>query len=115
MHKAATALLLSAAMSLGGCATLFGPRLGSELVGRSARLEPARGQASTLFFASDGTVRATFGTRNTSGRWFVEKRRLCFLWVGNFRECWPYARRFRPGLPQELRSDRGNVVRVTLL
>lgn len=114
MRKALIGAICSA-MLLGGCATLSGPRVGSELVGRSARLLPARGQASTLHFQPDGIVRSTFGRRQASGRWWVQRRRLCFLWGGNTRECWPYSAPLEPGRTRTITSDRGNVVRVTLL
>jgi hypothetical protein len=109
--------LVGAAMLLGGCSTLFGggPRLGPELAGRSVRLVPAQGQASTLHFRGDGVVRSTFGRRSATGRWWVRGRKLCFLWAGSFRECWPYSRPFQPGRTVALRSDRGNRVRATLL
>src|SRR5918998_267688 len=111
------AMLLCGAMLLGGCSTLFGggPQLGSELPGRSVRLVPAQGQPSTLHFRADGVVRSIFGRRSATGRWWVRGRRLCFLWAGSFRECWPYARPFYPGRTVALRSDRGNRVRATLL
>jgi hypothetical protein len=115
MRNGVTAAGLCAAMLLGGCATLGGPRLGPELVGRSARLVPAQGQPSTLFFRSDGLVRSTFGRRSVTGRWWVRKRRLCFLWGAKFQECWPYAAPFQRGRTVAIRSDRGNRVRVTLL
>lgn len=115
MRKAVVATMSCWAMLLGGCATLLGPRLGSELVGRSATLEPARGQASTLTFGRDGTVTSSFGQRDASGRWWVRNRRLCFLWAGDFQECWPYAAPLVPGETETIRSDRGNMVRVTLL
>ncbi|HEX8256957.1 MAG TPA: hypothetical protein VF589_04945 [Allosphingosinicella sp.] len=115
MAKAIGAALLWGALLLGGCVSIGGPRLGSELVGRSARLVPARGDASMLHFAPDGTVESTFGRRSASGRWWIKNRRLCFLWAGSFRECWPYGAPLQPGRPRSIRSDRGNVVHVTLL
>jgi hypothetical protein len=115
MRKAVLATMLCGTLLLGGCATMSGPRPGSELAGRSARLVPAQGQTSTLYFSRDGTVRSTFGQRSATGRWWVRKRRLCFLWAGNFRECWPYAQPLQPGRTATIRSDRGNLVRVTLL
>ena len=115
MRTVFIALALSAAVTLGGCATWFGPRLGSELVGRSARLVPARGQPSMLYFGQDGTVTSTFGRRSARGRWWVRKKRLCFLWGGSFQECWPYPAPLVPGRAAAIRSDRGNAVRVTLL
>jgi hypothetical protein len=116
MGKPLVAVAVSGALLAGGCATVFcdGRRAGSELVGRSARLDPARGQPSTLFFERDGIVRSVFGQRQAAGRWSVRNRQLCFTWAGNFRECWPYAAPLQPGRTRTIMSDRGNVVRVTL-
>ncbi len=116
MRKPLIAAILASSMLLSGCVTLFGGgrSAGDELVGRSARLVPARGQPSTLFFNRGGQVRAMFGNRQTIGRWSVGNQRLCFLWAGSFRECWPYAVPLRPGQTRSITSDRGNVVRVTL-
>ena len=120
MRKALAAMLGSITL-LTACGVVDGPRTGSErrqgaeLVGRTARLIPARGQASTLYFRSDGTVRSTFGRRSATGRWRISNGWLCFLWSGNFRECWPYRKPFEQGQTVNIRSDRGNLVRVTLL
>jgi hypothetical protein len=116
MRKSLTALAVSGALLVGGCATVFGGggRAGSELVGRSARLDPARGQASTLYFGRDGVVRSVFGNREATGRWSIRNRQLCFVWAGSFRECWPYAAPLQPGQTRTIMSDRGNVVKVTL-
>lgn len=116
MRKPLIAAALASSMLLGGCIRLFdgGRSPGAELVGRSARLVPARGQPSTLFFNRDGQVRAMFGSRQAAGRWSVRNGRLCFVWARNFRECWPYAVPLRPGQTRSITSDRGNVVRVTL-
>ena len=116
MRKPLVVLAVSGALLVGGCATVFGDgrRAGSELVGRSARLEPARGQASTLYYNQDGSVRSVFGKREASGRWSVKDKRLCFVWAGSFRECWPYTTPLQPGQTRTIMSDRGNVVKVTL-
>jgi len=105
----------SGALLLGGCATVSGPRLGPELVGQNIRLVPATGEASTLAFANDGTVVSSFGQRSAKGRWFVRDEWLCFVWAGNFQECWPYAAPFARGRTVSITSDRGNVVQATLL
>ena len=105
---------LGIAASLAGCAT---GRRGSEepeFVGRSMRVETAAGQVTILRFERDGTVVARFNERETEGRWSLEPRQLCFTWARNFRECWPYAQRFREGRTVSIRSDRGNVVQVTM-
>ena len=114
MRKGLTAAAFAAMILLGGCATVFGSGGGSELVGRTARLVPAQGQASTLYFGDKGIVRSTFGRRTATGRWWVRNRQLCFQWARSFRECWPYPAPFRPGQTVRIKSDRGNVVRVTL-
>ena len=104
---------LLALLLLGGCATSSGPRLGSELAGRSARLTPVRGQPSTLYFSPNGVVRSVFGRKSATGRWWVRGRRLCFQWGGT-RECWPYRAPLQRGEIRTIRSDRGNLVRVRL-
>jgi predicted small secreted protein len=116
MRKPLIAAVLASSVLLGGCATIFGGGRspGAELVGRSAQLVPARGQPSTLYFNKGGQVRAVFGTRQAAGRWSIRNERLCFLWGGNFRECWPYSVPLRPGQTRSITSDRGNVVSVTL-
>ena len=115
MRKPLVALALGSALIVGGCASVFdGRRAGSELVDRSVRLEPARGQASTLYFNGDGSVRSVFGNREAMGRWGVRNKQLCFTWAGSFRECWPYAIPLQPGQTRTITSDRGNVVKVTL-
>jgi hypothetical protein len=88
---------------------------GSELIGQSLRLETSGGQVSTLRFAENGVVRAQFGGREISGTWVSTGTQLCFAWAGSSRECWPYARPLVRGETVSLTSDRGNVVRVTLL
>lgn len=113
MRKALVAMV-SGALLLSGCASFSEPRRGSELVGRSLRLVPAQGQPSTLTFG-DGTVTSTFGQRSASGQWRVTRRELCFLWAGNFEECWPYTAPFQRGRTVPIRSSRGNLVNVTLL
>jgi hypothetical protein len=85
-----------------------------EFVGRSLRVETAGGQVSNLLFRRDGTVTARFEKGETEGRWELERRRLCFTWRGNFRECWPYDEPFRRGRTTSITSDRGNVVKVTM-
>ena len=109
---------------LGACNTLIPPSPradrvarapGAELIGRSVRLETAGGQASTLRFGENGVVRAQFGGQELSGTWVSTGTQLCFGWPGSSRECWPYARPLVRGETVTLTSDRGNVVRVTLL
>jgi hypothetical protein len=102
--------------ALAGCATVRGGpgREEPEFVGRSMRVETAAGQVTILRFDRDGTVTARFNERETEGRWSLERRQLCFTWARNFRECWPYAQRFREGRTVSIRSDRGNVVQVTM-
>ena len=105
---------------MAGCSTLGiggrdGPEPGSELVGRSLRVQAANGEVTTLRFRDEDSVRATFRGRTLDGRWEESNRRLCFHWPRAPRECWPYSSRFERGRTRTLTSDRGNVVRVTLL
>lgn len=102
------------AAALAGCATgRRGPEQ-PEFVGRSMRVETAAGQVTILRFGGDGTVTARFNERESEGRWSLGNRQLCFTWARDFRECWPYAMRFREGRTVSIRSDRGNVVQVTM-
>jgi hypothetical protein len=114
-----TPLILSLPLLLAGCATvgIGGRDPGAELIGRSAALVTSQGQRSTLTFGQGGRVNAAFARGQSSGRWWVRDRQLCFEWAGqaSTRECWPYARPFRTGQTRTVTSSRGNVVRVTLL
>lgn len=113
MSRFVASLCVGAALA--GCASVRGgDREQPEFVGRSMRVETAAGQVSLLRFDRDGTVTARFSERETEGRWSLERGRLCFNWARNFRECWPYTQRFRQGRTVSIRSDRGNVVRVTM-
>ncbi|TMJ12215.1 MAG: hypothetical protein E6G94_14190 [Alphaproteobacteria bacterium] len=107
---------MAGSIMLAGCATIVpGGRMpGSELVGRSLRVETANGQTSTLNLQPEGRVEAQFGERHVAGLWRAEDERLCFVWGGNFEECWPHDRPFRRGRTETITSSRGNVVRVTL-
>lgn len=109
------AIAFGSAILLSGCATIRGERPGSELVGRTLSLQTARGEVSTLRFRSDGTVRAAFARGSVVGRWQAGDRSLCFFWSGAPRECWPYREPFVRGRTRTITSDRGNVVRVTML
>jgi len=110
------AAAFAAALLTTGCATLRGgPEPGAELVGRTLRMETARGQVTRLSFRPGGEVRARFGRRTLDGRWQASRRRLCFRWPSAPRECWPYRQPFERGRTRTLTSDRGNVLRVTLL
>ena len=110
-------VLIVATISLlvSGCASVM-PRSqpGSELVGKNLRMETRAGQVSTLEFRNDNVVRARFGSQEIIGRWQVEPARLCFLWTGAPRECWPYPQPFRRGETRTITSDRGNQSRVTM-
>ena len=75
----------------------------------------ANGQVTTLRFRENGLVRARFGGRSLDGRWRIAGRRLCFDWPQARRECWPYREPFQRGRARTLTSDRGNVVRVTMI
>ena len=111
----ALAAASAAALLAAGCATTRGPAPGSELAGRTLRMQAANGEVTTLRFRDNGRVRATFRGRALDGRWEAGERRLCFFWPRVARECWPYRQRFERGRTRTLTSDRGNVVRVTML
>ena len=100
---------------LAGCATSRGPPPGSELIGRTLRIQTERGEVTSLRFRDNGGVRAVFRGGSLNGRWQASNRRLCFFWPRARRECWPYRSRFERGRTRTVTSDRGNVVRVTLL
>lgn len=110
--RLAASLCLAAALA--GCATgRRGPEQ-PEFVGRTLHVQASSGQVTMLRFSPDGAVTARFGERETEGRWSLEDRQICFTWARNFRECWPYTQRFREGRTVSIRSDRGNVVQVTM-
>jgi hypothetical protein len=116
MKKTLVASLVGGLALLSGCVSgRREPPPGAELAGHSLRLVAANGQNSTLSFRRDGRVRSTFGAQSAEGRWNIERGSLCFTWARNFRECWPYASPFQRGRTVTVRSNRGNVVRVTLL
>jgi hypothetical protein len=100
--------------ALAGCATGGRRSEEPEFVGRAMTVQTSAGQLSTLRFQQDGTVIARFGEQETRGEWSLDARQLCFTWARNFRECWPYTAPFRRGRTTTIRSDRGNVVQVTL-
>ncbi|HEY0150323.1 MAG TPA: hypothetical protein VGB70_15145 [Allosphingosinicella sp.] len=111
----------AAALLLGACSVIPGGDRRAErgppapeFVGRQMSVVAANGQITTLRFRRDGEVTARFGERESQGRWALERRRLCFTWGGTYRECWPYAQPFQQGRTRTIKSDRGNVVRVTL-
>jgi hypothetical protein len=117
MRGTLIAASLCGSIFLAGCASVF-PRAqqpGSELVGQTLQMQTSRGQVSTLQFRNNSIVRARFGQQEIIGRWQVEPMRLCFLWTGAPRECWPYPSPFRRGETRRITSDRGNSVRVTRL
>lgn len=108
--------LLTAPFLLAGCATLgidddraFSP------AGQSLRVVAANGATSQMSFRQDGTVTARFNNREIAGRWSLRGDNLCFEWAGAARECWPYPAPFPRGRTVNVRSDRGNTVRVTAL
>jgi hypothetical protein len=111
-HRFALSLCLAGALA--GCATGRPRSEEPEFVGRAMTVQTGAGQVSTLRFQQDGTVVARFGEQETRGEWSLEPRQLCFTWARNFRECWPYTEPFRRGRTTTIRSDRGNVVQVTM-
>ena len=106
-------LPLLATAALAGCVT---PREGRmpEFVGHPLSVQAANGQVTTLLLQADGTVEARFDGKTTAGRWDFRDGNLCYTWGGTYRECWPHRAPFRRGATETVRSDRGNVVRVTL-
>lgn len=93
-----------------------GARLAPELVGRTARVELADGRTILVRYNADGTAIMTGPAGlNLTGRWFVASEELCFDWPGQPRECWPYPAPAQPGQTVTSRSDRGQVIRTTLL
>ena len=98
-----------------GCATGRESASAGDLAGRTLRMTATNGQVTTLRFRDDGMVRARFGGRSLDGRWRISGRRLCFDWPQARRECWPYREPFQRGRTRTLTSDRGNVVRVTMI
>jgi hypothetical protein len=104
---------LAATAALAGCVT---PREGRmpEFVGRPISVQAASGQVSTLFLRPDGSVEARYNGKSTIGQWEFGDGNLCYIWSGNYRECWPHTAPFIPGRTETVRSDRGNVVKVTL-
>ena len=115
MFRSCVACALIASALLAGCATTRSSAPGIELAGRSLRMETARGDITILSFRENGRVRADFRGRTLAGRWQAANRKLCFFWTGAPRECWPYRAPFERGRARSLTSDRGNVLRVTML
>jgi hypothetical protein len=113
MRRKTLLLPLAAAAALAAC---VGPRegRGPEFVGRPLRVEAANGAVSSLFLHPDGTVEARYNGKTTAGRWDFRDGMLCYTWSGTYRECWPHSAPFAPGRTETIRSDRGNVVKVTL-
>ena len=115
LGAAASAALLAGCSSLGvgPDRDARGPAAPS-FAGRMMTVVAASGQASTLRFERDGTVRAIFGAQETAGRWRLDDGDLCFTWARDYRECWKDVGTFERRRTRTLTSDRGNVVRVTL-
>lgn len=113
MTRTRLLLPLVATAALAGCVT---PREGRlpEFVGRPISVEAANGQLTTLLLHPDGTVEARYNGKTTAGRWDFRDGNLCYTWGGNFRECWRHEQPFVRGRSETVRSDRGNVVKVTL-
>jgi len=121
MNRLLLTSTLLAAIGMAGCSTVVprvpgtvaGVQPGSELFGRTIRVESG-GRTSTMDLRNDGTVTARFGGNQLQGNWAVAGGKICFTW-GTNRDCWPYTAPFRRGETVTLTSDRGNVVKVTLL
>jgi hypothetical protein len=113
-------LPLGAAVLLAGCSTLGvapdrdRPAPEPSFAGRLMTVVAANGQASTLRFERDGTVRAIFGKQETQGRWRLDDGDLCFTWAAEYKECWKDVGEFERRRTRTITSNRGNVVKVTL-
>jgi len=101
-------------LTVTACATVPARQPGSELIGRSMRVELPNGQATMLRFAADGTVTGTSGGNQAVGRWSVANRQICMEWPRQGRECFPYAQPFPVGRTVSVTGTSGATVRVTL-
>jgi hypothetical protein len=102
-----------ATAALAGCVT---PREGQlpEFVGHPLSVEAASGQVSTLLLHPDGTFEARYDGKTREARWDFRDGKLCYAWTETYRECWPHTAPFRRGRTETIRSDHGNVVKVTM-
>ena len=104
-----------AALALPACATLAPQAApGSELVGRTMRVELPGGEVTILSFNGDGTVIGTGTGPQAFGRWAMEPGRICMEWQRVGRECYPYAAPFRRGQTVTLTGTSGVTVRAAL-
>jgi hypothetical protein len=114
MRKIMLGLTGATLMTVSACATVPARQPGSELVGRTMRVELPNGQATLLRFAADGTVTGTAGPNQAVGRWSVANRQICMDWPRQGRECFPYAQPFAIGKTVSVTGSSGATVRVTL-
>jgi len=90
--------------------------LAPELIGRTAQVHLLDGRTILVRYNIDGSAHMT-GPQglNMKGEWFVAFKKLCFEWPGMPRECWPYPSSPATGERVKSQSDRGQVIRTTLL
>ena len=114
MRKKMLAAAAGMLMTISACATMPNRQPGSELIGRTMRVELPNGQATMLRFAADGTVTGTAGPNQAVGRWSVANRQICMDWPRQGRECFPYAMPFAVEKTVSVTGSSGATVRVTL-
>ncbi len=114
MRKTLLAAAAATLMMSAGCATVPNRQPGSELFGRTMRVELPGGETTLLRFAADGTVTGTVGPNQATGRWSVENRQICMDWPRQGRECFPYAQPFPVGRTVAVTGSSGATVKVTL-
>jgi ribosomal protein L35AE/L33A len=103
-------------ISLASCATVGGTlNNGSELYGKTVRIEGAAGTSRTTF-NRDGTAMTVWSNgKRVTARYWVENGQLCFASPGGSdRSCWVYTGRLVPGRTVDATAPNGDAVRVTL-
>jgi len=114
MNRKHLPLAFFAVATLAGCVTPRGGDRMPEFVGRPISVQGASSQVTILFLHPDGSVEARYGGKMTMGQWEFGDGNLCYIWKGDYRECWPHTAPFVPGRTETVRSDRGSVVKVTM-
>ena len=120
---------VGAALLLSACGTLQGPS--GEMVPATAATQMAeagsqmirvdgigkRRGTNYLTFQPDGRVRAEVAGLGigTDGSWAVEEGQLCLSFLVRGRECFPYQTTLAKGQTVDVRSDRGQTVRITMM
>lgn len=114
MRKTLLAAAAATLVGTAGCATVPDRQPGSELIGRTMRVELPGGEITLLRFAADGSVTGTVGANQANGRWAVQDRQICMDWPRQGRECFPYAQPFPVGRTVAVTGTSGATVKVTL-